>query len=465
MRAEPGCGTAAPTSVPESERNLQEPQRRPTFASRSALVDEVFVIVLNRVKDALVPVLADYFVRLGVAAVASPESHTSAAATRADLHRALADFARSSRCPPILRYVIPGLAGKQFAAQPPHPVRDKNAAFERLEAEQEQHVASLADFGEHALELHRSISLCLFMLMPDPADYPKPSAMASALRLGAALEEDLHQLGEQSASMSDVEKLSAFRERLRKLRWKHTYCEGGWRPPGAPLIPHPGIRIGGNGQASSDDDEDPEPPPPDAAAEELLAWEHEAGKQWLDAHGVMWLEVVLPVVQSCRDVAELAQQHSAGEELIALAVTTSRELWQHPIVAPKQATLKALEDLEAKMDLLWVRVTEAAKLRTAGARASWPPPEHPTVTWGSLKAMEQHVVRVFMAAGKTVSLEVPLIALKARGVEKPTRHDYQAASRLEELGILEKPATRTGRVLLALPRGMPPLNAEGAAEV
>lgn len=447
----------------ESERNLQEPQGRPTFASRSALVDEVFVITLNRVTDALVPVLADYLVGLGVAAVASPESPIPAAATRQDLHRALAEFARSSRCPPILRYVIPGLSGEQFAARPPHPVVDKEAAVARLEAEEEQHVASLADFGDYALELYRSISLCLFMLMPDPADYPQPSLMASALRIGAALEEDLRQLGEQSATMSDVEKLSAFRERLRRLRWKHTYCEGGWRPRSDPLPPHRGIRIAGNGQAQLDD-EDPEPPSPNPAALERLAWEREAGRQWLDAHGVMWSEVVLPVAQSCLDVAGLAQKHAAGEKLVTLTLTAFRELWQHAIAAPNRAALTALEGIEAEMDLLCARVAAPVQ-PTAGAARRWPPPEHSNVVWSSLRPMEQDVVRVFLKAAPGAVLEVPLVALKARGLTKPNRHDYGAASRLQELGILERPLTGTGRVLVALPKGMPPLNAEGAAEV
>ena len=155
------------------------------------------------------PRLAEYFVHKGVVATASPEAAPAEPSTRDDLHYELARFACTGRCPPILRYIIPGPGGELFACAPHYLKRDRREICERLESEHAQHLASLADFGDKAEEVCRSIELGVLCLMPDPADYPSPSPMAAAIRIGAALEEDLRDLREQSAKMTSVEKLTA----------------------------------------------------------------------------------------------------------------------------------------------------------------------------------------------------------------------------------------------------------------
>src|SRR5262249_39107676 len=88
------------------------------------------------------------------------------------------------------------------------------------------------------------------------------------------------------------------------------------------------------------------------------------------------------------------------------------------------------------------------------AEPSWPPSPHHSVTWSDLSLMEQHQVTVFLKAGRGAVLEVPTLATRARGVQHANRHDYEAAKSLDERSLTEK-AGRTGRRLVAVPRGMP----------
>jgi len=340
--------------VAEPETKSQERPQLPTFATKEELVAHVATLVRNRIAGDLALAVTDYFIEAGVVAAAA-QGQASLRATPLDLHRALASFARSRQCPPILRYIIPGLHGELFAEPPQHRMADRREIYDQLEAEHAQHLASLAGFGDRAQEVCRSIEVCVFMLRPDPADYPRPSPIAAALRIRAALEKDLLRLGEQSASMSDVEKLTAFGERLSKLWWKHAHCKNdgdlsAYRARGQP----------------------PTAGPPSPVAEQLRAWEREASRQWREAHSVMWSELVLPLVQSCRDVGELAQKHRVGEDLVTLTVTAHRELVQCAIVGPNEAALKALASIEAGMDLLRVRVATRANPSTDDAVAGTP---------------------------------------------------------------------------------------------
>jgi hypothetical protein len=83
-----------------------------------------------------------------------------------------------------------------------------------------------------------------------------------------------------------------------------------------------------------------------------------------------------------------------------------------------------------------------------------PPREHDSVTIDSLTDMERDQVAVWLKAGEGQVLEVSKIARQARGAESPNRHDKAAARSLDEKGITEK-VGRTGRRLIAIPKGMP----------
>ncbi len=105
--------------------------------------------------------------------------------------------------------------------------------------------------------------------------------------------------------------------------------------------------------------------------------------------------------------------------------------------------------------MVWDTTSLPARVASnADGRPSWPPPELESVVWDDLTDLEREQVRVFFKAGAGATLEVPRVATRARGVERPTRHDYDAAKNLERRGVLTK-AGRTGRRLVAIPRGMP----------
>ncbi|MBK8980651.1 MAG: hypothetical protein IPM29_32515 [Planctomycetes bacterium] len=88
------------------------------------------------------------------------------------------------------------------------------------------------------------------------------------------------------------------------------------------------------------------------------------------------------------------------------------------------------------------------------ASASWPPPEHPTVHWTVLSPIAREQLKVFVDTGPGAVLEVARLAEKSRGRETPNQHDKKAAQELQRLGLAEK-VGRTGRRLIAIPRGMP----------
>jgi hypothetical protein len=87
------------------------------------------------------------------------------------------------------------------------------------------------------------------------------------------------------------------------------------------------------------------------------------------------------------------------------------------------------------------------------ATPMWPPPEHATLRWDDLAPIEQQYVTVLVQAGPGVQLDVHELARRSRATA-PNRHDWDAAKKLVDVGLLEKGGR--GRRLVALPRGYIP---------
>lgn len=112
-----------------------------------------------------------------------------------------------------------------------------------------------------------------------------------------------------------------------------------------------------------------------------------------------------------------------------------------------------LEDERRRAEVTEI-VTAALQQIPKDGADSWPPPEHPLVSWSDLREIEQWQIRVFVSAGEGAILDVRTIARRARGRDEPNRHDKETCGALVRRGLVEK-ASRTGFRLIAMPQGIP----------
>lgn len=209
---------------------------------------------------------------------------------------------------------------------------------------------------------------------------PTPSPRAATLRIFGALQGDAEQLSLESARLSDAEKLKAFRERLARLRWKRFYCYESpdqrreriedLRRENAERARRPRRSIGrfnADGTFTPNDFKpgplvEPGEPASDPSTEAVLAYEREDSRQSMQAHAEMWNDFTLPLAQSARDVAEIAQSRKRKANEVREADELAQALSKSPLSPPSEETMGLAESVSLLVDQLAREATETEEL-------------------------------------------------------------------------------------------------------